>query len=55
MREIISKEQILVVEENLPIVMLTAKGEESDAVTGLELGAYGHVTKPFSPRILVPG
>ena len=36
-----------------PIVMLTAKGEEADIVTGLELGADDYVTKPFSPRILV--
>jgi len=34
------------------IVMLTAKGEESDIVAGLELGADDYVTKPFSPRIL---
>jgi two-component system alkaline phosphatase synthesis response regulator PhoP len=33
--------------------MLTAKGEEADIVTGLELGADDYVTKPFSPRILV--
>jgi two-component system, OmpR family, alkaline phosphatase synthesis response regulator PhoP len=38
--------------QNLPIVMLTAKGEESDVVTGLELGADDYVTKPFSPKIL---
>jgi DNA-binding response OmpR family regulator len=37
----------------LPIVMLTAKGEEADIVTGLELGADDYVTKPFSPRILI--
>ena len=37
----------------LPIVMLTAKGEEADVVTGLELGADDYVTKPFSPRVLV--
>ncbi len=37
---------------NIPIVMLTAKGEESDVVTGLELGADDYVTKPFSPKIL---
>jgi two-component system phosphate regulon response regulator PhoB len=36
-----------------PIVMLTAKGEEADVVTGLELGADDYVTKPFSPRILI--
>jgi two-component system phosphate regulon response regulator PhoB len=33
--------------------MLTAKAEESDVVTGLELGAEDYVTKPFSPRILI--
>ncbi len=37
----------------IPVVMLTAKGEESDIVLGLELGAEDYVTKPFSPRILV--
>ncbi len=37
----------------IPIVMLTARGEESDVVKGLELGADDYVTKPFSPRILV--
>lgn len=36
-----------------PIVMLTAKGEESDQVVGLELGADDYVTKPFSPKTLV--
>jgi two-component system phosphate regulon response regulator PhoB len=39
--------------KHIPIVMLTAKGEEADIVTGLELGADDYVTKPFSPRILV--
>ena len=38
---------------NTPIVMLTAKGEEADIVTGLELGADDYITKPFSPRVLV--
>jgi two-component system phosphate regulon response regulator PhoB len=37
----------------IPIIMLTAKGEEADIVTGLELGADDYVTKPFSPRILI--
>lgn len=36
----------------IPIVMLTAKGEEQDIVTGLELGADDYMTKPFSPRVL---
>ena len=39
--------------KSIPIVMLTAKGEEADIVTGLELGADDYITKPFSPRILV--
>jgi len=39
--------------QRIPIVMLTAKGEESDIVAGLELGAADYVTKPFSPRVLV--
>jgi two-component system alkaline phosphatase synthesis response regulator PhoP len=39
--------------KNVPIVMLTAKGEEADIVTGLELGADDYITKPFSPRILL--
>lgn len=37
----------------IPVVMLTAKGEEVDVVTGLELGADDYVTKPFSPRVLL--
>ena len=37
----------------LPIIMLTARGEEADRVVGLELGADDYVTKPFSPRELV--
>lgn len=36
----------------VPVIMLTAKGEEADIVTGLELGADDYVIKPFSPRIL---
>ncbi len=38
---------------NLPIIMLTAKGEEADVVAGLELGADDYITKPFSPRVLL--
>ncbi|MGO4888759.1 response regulator transcription factor [Anaerobacillus sp. MEB173] len=38
---------------DVPIVMLTAKGEEFDRVLGLELGADDYITKPFSPRELV--
>lgn len=39
--------------QHVPIVMLTAKGEESDVVAGLEVGADDYITKPFSPRVLV--
>lgn len=39
--------------ENVPIMMVTAKGEESDVVAGLELGADDYMVKPFSPRVLV--
>ena len=38
---------------HIPIVMLTAKGEEADIVAGLELGADDYITKPFSPRVLL--
>ena len=37
---------------DIPIIMLTAKSEEADVVTGLELGADDYITKPFSPRVL---
>jgi two-component system phosphate regulon response regulator PhoB len=36
-----------------PIMMVTARGEEADVVTGLELGAEDYLTKPFSPRVLI--
>ncbi len=38
---------------SIPIIMLTAKGEETDKILGLEFGADDYVTKPFSPRELV--
>ncbi len=38
---------------SLPIIMLTARGEEADIVAGLNLGADDYITKPFSPKILV--
>jgi len=37
----------------IPVVMLTAKGTESDIVVGLEMGADDYITKPFSPRVLL--
>lgn len=39
--------------KGLPIIMLTAKSEEDDIVSGLECGADDYVTKPFSPRVLI--
>ena len=37
----------------IPIIILTAKGEDTDVVTGLELGADDYITKPFSPKVLI--
>ncbi len=39
--------------ESIPIIMLTAKGEEPDIVAGLNMGADDYITKPFSPRVLL--
>ncbi len=39
--------------QHIPIIMLTAKGEEADVVAGLELGADDYISKPFSPRVLM--
>ena len=39
--------------QHVPLVMLTAKSEESDIVSGLELGADDYVTKPFSPKVFL--
>ncbi len=38
---------------SIPVVMITAKGEDSDIVTGLEVGADDYLTKPFSPKVLL--
>lgn len=39
--------------EQIPIIMVTAKSDETDIITGLELGAEDYVTKPFSPKVLL--
>ena len=39
--------------KNIPIIMVTARGDEADVVTGLELGADDYLSKPFSPRVLL--
>ena len=39
--------------QNIPVVMLTAKGEEVDRIVGFELGADDYIVKPFSPRELI--
>ncbi len=39
--------------ESIPIIMLTAKGEEADIVVGLNMGADDYITKPFSPKVLL--
>lgn len=39
--------------QHVPIIMLTARGEETDKITGLDIGADDYITKPFSPRELV--
>lgn len=39
--------------KDLPIILLTARGEEEDKVRGLEIGADDYITKPFSPRELI--
>lgn len=39
--------------KNIPVIMLTARGEENMIVKGLEIGADDYVTKPFSPKVLI--
>jgi two-component system alkaline phosphatase synthesis response regulator PhoP len=48
-REIKADEKL----KDIPIVMVTARGDEPDVVSGLELGADDYVSKPFSPKVLV--
>jgi two-component system phosphate regulon response regulator PhoB len=42
-----------VVSRAIPVIIVSARGEEADVVRGLELGAEDYITKPFSPRVLV--
>ncbi len=51
--EVCKKLRSAVATKELPIIMISAKGEEADVVVGLELGADDYVTKPFSPRVLL--
>jgi two-component system, OmpR family, alkaline phosphatase synthesis response regulator PhoP len=39
--------------ERIPVIMVTAKGEETDVVAGLELGADDYIVKPFSPKVVI--
>ena len=39
--------------QSIPVIMMTAKGEEQDIIKGLEMGADDYVTKPFSPQVLL--
>jgi two-component system phosphate regulon response regulator PhoB len=39
--------------QNIPVIMTTARGEEADIITGLELGADDYVVKPYSPKVLI--
>ena len=39
--------------KNIPVIMLTAKGEEADVIAGLQMGADDYIPKPFSPQVLV--
>jgi len=39
--------------QSIPIIMVTAKGDETDVVVGLEVGADDYITKPFSPKVLI--
>jgi two-component system phosphate regulon response regulator PhoB len=46
-------EKIKETRRNIPVIMTTARGEEADIITGLELGADDYVVKPYSPKVLI--
>lgn len=48
-RRLRAKEEL----SDVPVIMLTAKSEDSDVISGLEVGADDYVTKPFSPKVLI--
>ena len=51
--EVLRRLKALEVTASIPVIMLTAKGEEVDKIVGFELGAEDYITKPFSPRELI--
>ena len=51
--KVLKKIKEIDIHRNVPVIMTTAKGEEADIITGLELGADDYVVKPYSPKVLI--
>jgi len=51
--KVIKKIKVMEQCAGIPVIMTTAKGEDADVITGLELGADDYVVKPYSPKVLV--